>query len=559
LNIEKIIEEIKVFYSGHDDLDEMISDLESESYYDHWAKKMFDEEFGINKEIGRALFELQLSKAQSNFDYLDLGKFFSSDNFIADKIKGKELFTKALQLSENLNYKIYITNSIATELDKKWAEELYQEYQKQVENLEDYNKLIDSIKDKLEDEKWAEELIYNAKNSLLEAEDIIEYAQGSYNVVTLAEYLFNSDKDEDAKEVFNIAKQYEDVNDLLEAARKVGELYTDEFLKQYQNEILEKAIECVDEGYYCDIYNFIVEYLEDEEKAQEFRNNYEEEMRNDNAQYNNCEELFDEPIDTDVTGYFKIDIMSTGGEFAYGIVESEEKLAILKEKMENGSISLNMCDEDGNELMFYECDDQLLQCYGPDINYSTVSISIYSDEDCEDELEEIVSSKQTDKVGFNIFTYDTPWYSQEKLEDFSSEALQYGGYYTEKRIHFPAVINIEDGEKFNPNFVYIGTTNMDDTLSDHEIVSIVLYIPDERAKEILDIYLEENNDEDLSDYIADIYNDIRNGQYEDISQILRECESIVLDIEGKGESEEHYSVVKDLNGDVLCEGDEYSS
>jgi hypothetical protein len=559
LNIEKIIEEIKVSYSGHDDLDEMISDFESESYYDHWAQKMFDEEFGVNKVIGRALFELELSKAESSSDYRNLGEFFSSNNFIADKIKGKELFTKALELSESLNDKIYIADSIATELDKKWAEELYQEYQKQAENLEDYNKLIDSIKDKLEDEKWAEELIYNAKNYLLEAEDIIEYAQGSYNIITLAEYLFNIDKDEDAKEVFNIAKQYEDVNDLLEAARKVGELYTDEFLKQYQNEILEKAIECVDEGYYCDIYNFIVEYLEDEEKAQEFRNNYEEEMRNDNAQYNNCEELFDEPIDTDVTGYFKIDIMSTGGEFAYGIVESEEKLAILKEKMENGSISLNMCDEDGNELMFYECDDQLLQCYGPDINYSTVSISIYSDEDCEDELEEIVSSKQTYKVGFNIFSYDNPWYSQEKLEEFSSEALQYGGYYTEKRIHFPAVINIEDGEKFNPNFVYVGTIDMDETLSDHEIVSIVLYISDERAKEILDIYLEENNDEDLSDYIADIYNDIRNGQYEDISQILRECESIVLDIEGKGESEEHYSVVKDLNGDVLCEGDEYSS
>jgi hypothetical protein len=559
LNIEKIIEEIKVSYSGHDDLDEMISDFESESYYDHWAQKMFDEEFGVNKVIGRALFELELSKAESSSDYRNLGEFFSSNNFIADKIKGKELFTKALELSESLNDKIYIADSIATELDKKWAEELYQEYQKQVENLEDYNKLIDSIKDKLEDEKWAEELIYNAKNYLLEAEDIIEYAQGSYNVVTLAEYLFNSDKDEDAKEVFNIVKQYEDVNDLLEAARKVGELYTDEFLKQYQNEILEKAIECVDEGYYCDIYNFIVEDLEDEEKAQEFRNNYEEEMRNDNAQHNNCEELFDEPIDTDVTGYFKIDIMSTGGEFAYGIVESEEKLAILKEKMENGSIALNMCDEDGNELMFYECDDQLFQCYGPDINYSTVSISIYSDEDCEDELEEIVSSKQTYKVGFNIFTYDNPWYSQEKLEEFSSEALQYGGYYTEKRIHFPAVINIEDGEKFNPNFVYVGTIDMDETLSDHEIVSIVLYISDERAKEILDIYLEENNDEDLSDYIADIYNDIRNGQYEDISQILRECESIVLDIEGKGESEEHYSVVKDLNGDVLCEGDEYSS
>jgi hypothetical protein len=559
VNIEKIIEKVKAFYSEHDDLDEMISDFENQSYYDHWAQKMFNEEFGINREIGRALFELELSKAESSTDYRNLGEFFSGDNFIADKIKGKELFTKALQLAENLNDKIYIADSIATELDKDWAKELYQEYEKEIQNLEDYNKLIDSVKDKLEDENWAEKLIINATSSLLKSDDIIEYAQDSYNIITLAEYIFNNDKEEDAKEVFNLVKQYEDVNELLEAARKVGELYNDEYLNQYQNEILQKAIECVDEGYYCDIYNFIVEDLEDEEKAQEFRDNYEEEMRQDNKEYNNCEELFDEPVDIDTTGYFKIDIMSTGGEFAYGIIDSEEKLAVLKEKIEDNSISLNMSDSNGNEVMFYECDDQLFQCYGPDVNYSTVAISVYSDEDCEDELEEVVSSKETDKIGFNIFTYDNPWYKNEQLEEFSSDALQYGGYYTEKRIHFPAVINIEDGEKFNPNFVYVGTTNMDETLSNDEIVSIVLYITDEKAKEILDIYLEENDDENLSDYLSDIYNDIKNGQYEDISQILRECEAIVLDIEGKGESEEHYAIVKDLDGDILCEGDEYSS
>jgi len=564
MELNEIIEEIKVKYNGHENLDEVISDLTANSYFDYWGEKLCEDNFDNNTKLAKELFIIyEKENCQSSNDYCSLASKVIDG--IKDKDWAKELFLKAYKKVEDNNDLLSVARDVISNLeDKEWGKTILQEVQNKIDNLQDFNSLIDILKYDLEDLEWTKQITTKVVDDFFESDDRVEFASYSSEIVELAQFVADKDicdDQEKAKKLYSNILIYEDINDLLDALREVNDIINDEeYCTNFKNDIIERAIELIEDGYYCDIYKFIKDELEDEDKAQEFKSNYEDEIKSDvNNGYGDCEDEFPVEIDTNTTGYFKIDICAYGGEFAYGIVENEKSLAILNEAIENNNLALNIYSNDG-ELMFYECDDQLLQCYGPDVNGSTISITVYEDEDLEDEIEEVVSSKSTDSIGVNLFTYENPWYSNEDKEKFSSDALQYGGFYGEKRIHFPAVVHIDEGGKFDITNVYVGTVNMDETLSGNEIVSIVLYITKEKEKEILDIYFDdEENNEPLSDYLSEIYYDIQKGNYPDIKALLRECECEVLDIEGKGESEEVYVVVKNLEDEVLCEGDAYSS
>ena len=362
------------------------------------------------------------------------------------------------------------------------------------------------------------------------------------------------DDKEKAKKIFELVLRYDNITDILDSARDVKEIYeySDEsFANEYMNRALDKAKECAQEGYYCDIYNFIKDDLENEDLAEEFKNEYDDELRNDYENYGQCEEEYNEPIeiDSNASGYYKLELVGIGGEYALGYVKNQE----AKDEL----ISLIDNDENiypNNEIMpFYDCDVQLFHAYGPcESDELSVSLSVFSDEDCEDEIEEIISDEEADLLNLNFFPWSTP-YPSDKQEELEDGDLIFGGYSIEKDMHFSVIIYIEENEKFDINNIYIGTINMEESLKTTDaVIAKVLYIRDNVAKKLLKLYdsdLDEN--EELGDYLSDIVD-----EYETNSDIKKVIDSVMCkfpEIIGESESEYYFTIIRDSKEEVLYE------
>jgi len=260
-----------------------------------------------------------------------------------------------------------------------------------------------------------------------------------------------------------------------------------------------------------------------------------------------------------IKGRIKISITDNGGEYGYGIIEEKEKINFIKELMDQEELCIENEDEEkGIEAKFYECDKQLFHVYGPAISdETTIRIVGCDNEYCEEENEEFLEEKLED-TPVNIFVYDNPYYDEEELNKFDKNALQFGGYYIEKNIEFPAVMEIKKEDNFDLSCIYIGTTNMDETLNDDEVVNIILYIPQEKAKKILELYDIDIPVDELNEYLSEIYDEIRKENNENnnkIKKILDECTCEVLDIEGRGWAQYNHVMVKDMDDEILYEND----
>ena len=55
MSIEEIIDEVKKLYSGHEDFEDMIEDLENGIYFNLWSSKLKTDEFGNNIKLANAL------------------------------------------------------------------------------------------------------------------------------------------------------------------------------------------------------------------------------------------------------------------------------------------------------------------------------------------------------------------------------------------------------------------------------------------------------------------------------------------------------------------------
>ena len=113
------------------------------------------------------------------------------------------------------------------------------------------------------------------------------------------------------------------------------------------------------------------------------------------------------------------------------------------------------------------------------------------------------------------------------------------------------MIEINDEEEFDLGNVYIGSMNMDETISGDEIIEDILYIPKDKAIEYTKEYLADNYDNDcyLSEYIDEIY-----SESPELKEKIRSKHLLHPgDIEGKGEWENDYVKVTTLDGEVLFE------
>ncbi len=308
ITIKKVIEEIKVTYSGHDDLDEIITDLQDNISIDYWAEYMFQEKFNNNKELAKKLFTVYLNTLESSFssDYLNVAELVSSDEKLSDKEWGRELFVKALELAEDNNDKISIANAVLNKTilnDKNWAIEIFKQVEVNLEELSDYNDLIESTFNDLQDKQWGEKLVKEAISKVNDTKDIYKFMGMPCRLLTLAETVAvknGLDDKEAAKLIFDKQKEFENIPDLIDSARKVQEIYgNDDYALEYSESIIQRVTECLKEGYYCDLYYFIKEDLLDEDRAIEYKDKYEAEMRNDSEMYETCEGLFDDEFSVD--------------------------------------------------------------------------------------------------------------------------------------------------------------------------------------------------------------------------------------------------------------------
>ncbi|MBD3807758.1 MAG: hypothetical protein IE880_03470 [Epsilonproteobacteria bacterium] len=293
MGINEIMEMLKSQYKSHDRLNEMIEDLSSGGYYDYWASNLCDEEFNQNFDLARELYKLY--ETTEDADLANLASKVASPDKLNDKAWAIELFKKALANNSDNADLLNIADSICDEdglNDKDWASKIYTQYYENMdkEELYQYNSLINSLKNNLSDDDWANRIASEAFEQYENCDDVFEFAGDSSNLMDLAEYIHDEDK---SKTIFQTLKTYEDVTELLNAARKAKELFDDEnYVNDYCNDIIDLAIENAQAGYYCDIYNFIKEDLEDYDKAEEFKHNYEEDLRNEYDEYGSCEDLF---------------------------------------------------------------------------------------------------------------------------------------------------------------------------------------------------------------------------------------------------------------------------
>ena len=388
VKIEDVIEEIKKIYSNHKELNRIIENLNSDfrsSYLGYWGREFCNPDFPANLDLARKLFKLNEKDCGSTWEFVSLAKNVLSglkdrewatslykkalevengSSDILDVAKGIlsdlgdrnwaiSVFKKAIEKKEGFSYTINIADSILTNLnDKEWAKKLYEESYKQANDLCDYVSLIHSISRYLKDKEWAVRIVKEIVNKLNKEDEnnLFEFADPSC-VLELGEFIATEDGMNDkelAKKIFNMNKSCDSITDLLDSARKVKEIYEDsEYTKQYVEDVLNRAIELVDEGYYCDIYYFIKDELQDEKKAEEFKKEYYYQMKEDYEDLGSCEEIFGNNVDIDDIDFDSyVDTISLVGietKFIFDEIEemmdengklSEEGIELANEKLE---------------------------------------------------------------------------------------------------------------------------------------------------------------------------------------------------------------------------------
>lgn len=200
--------------------------------------------------------------------------------------------------------------------------------------------------------------------------------------------------------------------------------------------------------------------------------------------------------------------------------------------------------------------DQLIHIYGPALNGLSVSKQEFEDSEQRKEIPKgNMANKKINKLNLNYFTMENPYPGD--IEDLEEEILFIGGYNIEKNINYSVKIELNENEKFDWSFVYVGTVNMDEILSGDEIVKNIFYINEEKAKEILKIYLKSEYSE--KDILKDYFEDIYRTEYENKENILTLIESCKLeiegDIEGGGNYKGEYVIIKDIDENTLFETD----
>jgi hypothetical protein len=271
----------------------------------------------------------------------------------------------------------------------------------------------------------------------------------------------------------------------------------------------------------------------------------------------------------------RLTVINSGGVFTGGVITDEHVKEKLREKIDEGSVNSWMEFDDGESFDALDYSN-ILGHYGPNVPGSTIRVEVSNDIDKDEDAKvyEKISSTDIEDTEISQFTSSNPYPEDPGLVDqsnYSEDDLIFYSQKTEKRIHYPVLIEIDDEEEFELSNVYIGSMNMDETISQDEIIEIVFYIPKSKAIEYVKEYLQDSYDDDelLNDYLADIYSEPsprelsrltsqRVGQIAELRKTIIDNHQIDPgDVEGKGEWENDYVQITDMSGEVLFEDGHY--
>ena len=168
MSLEEVIAKIKVVYKDHEDLEEIVDDLEDDSYFDDWAEKFITEDYGNNVELAKVLFKIAEKKADNFDDFSELANKIGDEDTLGDKEWARTLFKKALEYdADRISDLTNLAKNIAQEnvlADKEWAKEIIKVALKQADDGDDLENIASTIIVMLEDKEWAKEVYSEAIN-----------------------------------------------------------------------------------------------------------------------------------------------------------------------------------------------------------------------------------------------------------------------------------------------------------------------------------------------------------------------------------------------------------
>jgi len=251
-----------------------------------------------------------------------------------------------------------------------------------------------------------------------------------------------------------------------------------------------------------------------------------------------------------------------GGYFTAGIVTDPIVKDKLRERIEECDVSSWMDFGDGYD--YFEASDytDIVVAYGPDIRDSTIIL----EKEKKDGYFEEYFSENIDDTEIHTFTISYPDHYPDPSK-YAHDDLVFFNQKYEKRIRYSVLLELDE-EELQMDNIYIGAISMEELYTDDEIVDVLLYISKDKAleyaKEYNDNYKHEYGkeyypDDELYDAIDDIIGlifreDSPSGLKE---KILKNHSLQVENTEGKGEWENNYVRVTDMDGEVLFEEGEY--
>jgi len=306
MTIEQIIEALKKTYKDHDRLEEMLNDLSGESYYDYWGEALCDDEFDKNITLAKALFELY--EKSDDYNLITHADAAANKDKLNDRELAKELYKKAIldcteEGETDYHQLLRVGNSIGSSYgleDKEWQREIIKEFEKNtdINDLDNLISLIHNVDNELQDTEWKNKLVSEAVDKFANGAWSEDIDYSASNLMQLAEHL----EDEDAKNVFESIAQGTGITNLLDAGREALERFKgdSDWIGDFINTITEQAIDNLEEGYYCDVYSFLKNDLENDQTAAQFKNDFEDELFSDYQEYGGCEDLYDKGNDMDL-------------------------------------------------------------------------------------------------------------------------------------------------------------------------------------------------------------------------------------------------------------------
>ena len=231
-------------------------------------------------------------------------------------------------------------------------------------------------------------------------------------------------------------------------------------------------------------------------------------------------------------------VFNGGGEFTGGVVTDPKLKENLSNAIEEGDVSSSMEFDDGTSFSIFEYDD-ILHAYGPHVPNSRIIL----EEDGDEYLDE--SIEDTDVCHFTCSNPD--FYYMDKSSFVDGDLIVYN-QQIEKKINYPVTFEVDSREDVKLSNVYIGSMNMDETISGDEIIETFLYIPEDKAEEYIKEYMgDEYDDEELRDNISEIFSENK----ELAEKITKEHEMYPGDIEGKGETENDYIKIERIDVEMI--------